>query len=190
MKNSENQKSTREYKVYIHHLKTWVEVTEEQYYAYYRDIWATRKRTQAHGQCMCPKSKTWMCDGDCLACEFRAAGDNLSLDYTVEDGEGNQKSWADDLQDDTLRSEYTRKVYDENAVTCSDEDLAHEIEDRAYVGTEAVSAADYKLGEAWVAITDFLVSAEKITADNAPNVAASINPSYISSSAGVTVAAG
>lgn len=101
MKNSENQKSTREYKVYIHRLKTWVEVTEEQYYAYYRDIWATRKRTQAHGQCMCPKSKTWMCDGDCLACEFRAAGDNLSLDYTIEDGEGNQKSWADDLQDDT-----------------------------------------------------------------------------------------
>ena len=101
MKTNENQKSTREYKVYIHRLKTWVEVTEEQYYAYYRDIWATRKRAQAHGQCMCPKSKTWMCDGDCLACEFRAAGDNLSLDYTVEDGEGNQKSWADDLRDDT-----------------------------------------------------------------------------------------
>ena len=101
MKTNENQKSTREYKVYIHRLKTWVEVTEEQYYAYYRDIWATRKRAQTHGQCMCPKSKTWMCDGDCLACEFRAAGDNLSLDYTVEDGEGNQKSWADDLPDDT-----------------------------------------------------------------------------------------
>lgn len=101
MKTNENQKSTREYKVYIHRLKTWVEVTEEQYYAYYRDIWATRKRAQAHGQCMCPKSKTWMCDGDCLACEFRAAGDNLSLDYTVEDGEGNQKSWADDLRDDS-----------------------------------------------------------------------------------------
>lgn len=100
MKTNENQKSTREYKVYIHRLKTWVEVTEEQYYAYYRDIWATRKRAQAHGQCMCPKSKTWMCDGDCLACEFRTAGDNLSLDYTVEDGEGNQKSWADDLPDD------------------------------------------------------------------------------------------
>lgn len=101
MKTNENQKSTREYKVYIHHLKTWVEVTEEQYYAYYRDIWSTRNHAQAHGQCMCSKSKTWMCDGDCLACEFHAAGDNLSLDYTIEDGEGNQKSWADDLQDDT-----------------------------------------------------------------------------------------
>lgn len=40
MKTSENQKSPREYKVYIHRLKTWVEVTEEQYYTYYRDIWA------------------------------------------------------------------------------------------------------------------------------------------------------
>lgn len=35
MKTSENQKSPREYKVYIHRLKTWVEVTEEQYYTYY-----------------------------------------------------------------------------------------------------------------------------------------------------------
>lgn len=106
MKANENQKSTREYKVYIHRLKTWVDVTEEQYYAYYRDIWATRKRAQAHGRCMCPKSKIWMCDGDCLVCEFRAAGDTLSLDYTVEDDEGNRKCWADDLQDDsqTIRS--------------------------------------------------------------------------------------
>lgn len=101
MKTNENQKSTREYKVYIHRLKTWVEVTEEQYYAYYRDIWATRSRAQAHGQCMCPKSKTWMCDGDCLVCEFRAAGDNLSLDYTIEFEEGGQVSWVDSLLDDT-----------------------------------------------------------------------------------------
>lgn len=101
MTTNENQKSTREYKIYIHSSKTWVVVTEEQYRAYYRDIWATRKRAQAHGQCMCPKSKTWMCNGDCLACEFHAAGDNLSLDYAVEDGEGNRKCWADNLQDDT-----------------------------------------------------------------------------------------
>lgn len=95
----------------------------------------------------------------------------------------------DDLQDDTLRSEYTRKIYDTNAVTCSDEDLAHEIEDRAYVGTEAMKAEGYKLGEAWVAITDFLVSAEKITADNAPNVPASIDPTFVSNAAGATIQA-
>lgn len=102
MKINDNPNTNREYKVYLHSTKEWIPVTEEVYRVYYRDIWATRKRAQAHGQCMCPKSKTWMCDGDCLVCEFRSAGDNLSLDYTVEDGEGNQKSWADDLQDDTL----------------------------------------------------------------------------------------
>lgn len=93
----------------------------------------------------------------------------------------------DDLQDDDLRAEYTRKVYDENAISCTDEDLAHEIEDRRYVGTERMSESDYVLGKSWVAITDFLVGAEKITADNAPNVAASINSEYISNTAGVEI---
>ena len=95
MKINDNQSTNLEYKVYLRSANEWVSVTEELYRTYYRDIWATRKRAQAHGQCMCPKSKTWMCDGDCLVCEFRSAGDNLSLDYTVEDGESNQKSWAD-----------------------------------------------------------------------------------------------
>lgn len=67
MKKKEIRKSTREYKVYIHSTKEWITVTEDVYRAYYRDIWATRNRAQSHGQCMCPKSKTWLCNGDCLA---------------------------------------------------------------------------------------------------------------------------
>lgn len=102
MKNEVNQQSTRIYKVYIHRLKTWVEVTKEQHDAYYRDIWATRKRAQSHGQCMCPKSKLWMCDGDCLACEFRAAGDRLSLDYTFENKKGKETSLLDTLASDDV----------------------------------------------------------------------------------------
>ena len=47
----------------------------------------------------------------------------------------------------------------------------------------------YVLGEAWVAITDFLVTAEKITEDNAPNVAASINPAYVSEATGTEIKA-
>ena len=93
----------------------------------------------------------------------------------------------DDVQDDDLRSEYTRKVYDENAISCSDSDLAHEIADRQYVGTEAMKQSDYVLGQAWVAITDFLVEAEKITAENAPNVAASINAEYVSKTVGTEI---
>lgn len=95
----------------------------------------------------------------------------------------------DELQDDELRSEYTRKVYDDNAISCTDEALAHEIEDRKYVGSEMMKQDGYVLGEAWVAITDFLVTAEKITEDNAPNVAASINPAYVSEAAGIEVKA-
>lgn len=93
----------------------------------------------------------------------------------------------DDLQDEEVRKEYTTKFYDENGVAFSESDLMHEIEDRAYVGTEYMSQDGYKLGEAWIAITDFLVSAQKITEDNAPNVAASINTEIISNATGMDI---
>lgn len=95
-----NLSQSNERKVYIRNTEQWVEVTEAQYRAYYRDIWATRKRAQGHHQCMCPRNKQWMCDGDCLVCPFHAAGDNLSLDYTITDKDGNEKSWLEDLPDD------------------------------------------------------------------------------------------
>lgn len=103
--NQDNPQLTRDYKVYLPRLKEWVEVTKEQYYGYYRDIWATCKRAQAHGQCMCPKSKLWQCDGDCLACQYRAVGDTLSLDYTYENESGEEFSMMDKLQDESVRIE-------------------------------------------------------------------------------------
>ena len=93
----------------------------------------------------------------------------------------------DDLQDEALRKEYTTKFYADNGVAFSESDLMHEIEDRAYVGRDYMSQDGYKLGEAWIAITDFLVRAEKITADNAPNVAASINTEIISDAIGMDI---
>ena len=93
----------------------------------------------------------------------------------------------DDLQDEELRKEYTTKFYADNGVAFSEADLMHEIEDRAYVGKDYMSQEGYKLGEAWIAITDFLVRAEKITADNAPNVAASINTEIISNATGMDI---
>ena len=76
-------------KIYIPTLNEWFEVTEEQYYGYYREIWATRKRAQYHGQCTCPKSKIWTCDGDCLVCPYRTVGNMTSLDYTYDNDENN-----------------------------------------------------------------------------------------------------
>ena len=99
MTNQENQSQPRIYKIYLPHEKQWVEVTQEQYHAYYRDIWAARKRAQKHRQCMCPKSKLWLCDGDCLVCRFHASGDSLSLDLTYENENGEERSLLDMLAD-------------------------------------------------------------------------------------------
>jgi hypothetical protein len=37
---------------------------------------------------MCPYRFIWKCDGDCVGCEYHAAGDTLSLDVPNPDGNG------------------------------------------------------------------------------------------------------
>ncbi len=93
----------------------------------------------------------------------------------------------DELQDEEVRYEYMKEFYALNGSTFSDYDVRMEIKDRAFVGTEYMSNPDYKIGEAWVAITDFLVGAEKITANNAKNVPASINNTIISNATGLNI---
>ena len=75
--------------------------TKTIYTNYYRDINAYRKRQQEHGRCVCPASKRYLCDMDCMTCPYVKAGDQLSLDNTVSDGEGNEKSWLDDMPDES-----------------------------------------------------------------------------------------
>ena len=84
MKNQANQSQEREYKVYIPSTHQLVPVTKEFYYEYYRPIWRTQKQAQKHGQCMCPKSKLWRCDGCCLECSYHAPGNVWSLEYEQE----------------------------------------------------------------------------------------------------------
>ena len=95
MQNKDNQSKL----IYLKATRQWVEVSEEYYRDHTRYHDALRKRQQSHGQCVCPKSKFWLCDGDCLTCEFRRAGDMLSLDYTVENEDGNACSPLDNLAD-------------------------------------------------------------------------------------------
>ena len=59
-------------------------ITEEQYRALYPDIWATQKREQYHGRCMCTKRYLWKCDGQCDLCEYHAP-DTTSLDEPLPD---------------------------------------------------------------------------------------------------------
>ena len=80
MQNKEEQKRY----IYLKAEKKWVEVSEEYYKEHIRFYDTFRKRQQSHGQCVCPKSKFWLCDGDCCNCEFQSVGDTLSLDYITE----------------------------------------------------------------------------------------------------------
>lgn len=97
MANNANQSKT--YRIYLKSTKEWVEVPEEFYReqtSYYDTF---RKKAQYHGQCICPKSKFWLCDGDCFNCEFRRAGDMLSLDYENENEDGDTYSPLDSVPD-------------------------------------------------------------------------------------------
>lgn len=38
---------------------------------------------------------------DCLTCPYAKAGDQLSLDNTVNDSDGNEKSWLNDVSDES-----------------------------------------------------------------------------------------
>ena len=93
------------YRIYLKQTREWVEVSEEIYREHTRFYDAFRKRHQAHGQCVCPKGKFWLCDGDCCNCEFRRAGDMLSLDYESENQDGDTCSLADQLSDSTPSAE-------------------------------------------------------------------------------------
>ena len=86
-------------KIYIRSTKQWVPVTEAVYHEYYRPIWRLQKEAQKNGQCMCPKSKLWLCNGDCALCEYRAAGNTTSLDAPIENADGEEFSLADTLAD-------------------------------------------------------------------------------------------
>ena len=89
----------KQYKIYIRSTKQWVHVTEEVYLKYYRPVWRLQKEAQKNGQCMCPKSRLWLCDGDCAMCEYHAAGNTASLDAPIENSDGEEFCLVDTLED-------------------------------------------------------------------------------------------
>ncbi len=100
MKNYNNQSQSKEYRIYLKDLHQWVPVSKTDFDNYYRNINTYRRRQQEHGRCVCPASKRYLCDMDCCTCHFHKGGDELSLDYTATDEDGNEKSWLEDLPDD------------------------------------------------------------------------------------------
>ncbi len=74
--------------IYDRKTKTKLPVSREVRDAYYGEAARIRMKEQAHGRCVCPQSKVWACDGDCLTCEYHRSGGLVSLDVPIsEDGE-------------------------------------------------------------------------------------------------------
>lgn len=93
MANNANQ--SKNYRIYIKSTNEWVEVPEEYYREHISYFDTFRKKEKYHGRCACPKSKFWLCDGDCSTCEFHCAGDMLSLNYDNENEDGDTCSPLD-----------------------------------------------------------------------------------------------
>lgn len=77
--------STQDKKFFIPVDGNPTEVREEVYRAYYRPIWRTRYHAQKDGECVCPKSQLWKCDGVCSGCRYNAAGRKVSLNTPICD---------------------------------------------------------------------------------------------------------
>ena len=85
MQNKDNQKT---YFIYVRSTSQKILVTKEQHDTFYKEADRIRHKEQDHGRCMCPYRFIWKCDGDCLDCEYHAAGDISSLDQPLSDGNG------------------------------------------------------------------------------------------------------
>lgn len=77
---------SKTYRIYDKNTKQWYEIPEDQYREYDRWRTALCKRMQYRGECFCPRSKWWLCDGNCLDCEFHS-NTTISLDDPLLDGE-------------------------------------------------------------------------------------------------------
>ena len=91
MKTNDNQSK----RIYDKITRTWYEVPEDQYREYDRNRTALRKRMQYRGECFCPRSKWWLCDGNCLDCEFRN-NTTVSLDDPLPGGDGTLADYVPD----------------------------------------------------------------------------------------------
>ena len=68
-------------KIFDKRTRTWREIEPKAYAEYMKYCTAFRKRQLHHGLCNCNRRMWWLCDTDCLNCEFQCEGDKtVSLD--------------------------------------------------------------------------------------------------------------
>ena len=85
MANKGNQTKLETRHIYIRSQRRWQEVPEKVYQEHIRFHDTYRHRMQNRGFCCCPRNKWWVCDADCLTCEYRNADVIASLDAPIDE---------------------------------------------------------------------------------------------------------
>lgn len=80
---NENTSKNNTRQIYIRSQRRWQEVPEDVYQEHIRFHDTYRHRMQDRGLCCCPRNKWWVCDADCLTCEYRNADVIASLDAPI-----------------------------------------------------------------------------------------------------------
>lgn len=83
MSKNANHSKTNTHRIYIRSQRRWQEVPEEAYKEHTRFHDTYRHKMQRRGLCYCPRNKWWVCDADCLTCEYRNANAIASLDSPI-----------------------------------------------------------------------------------------------------------
>ncbi|TCS77654.1 sigma-70 family RNA polymerase sigma factor [Pectinatus cerevisiiphilus] len=84
-------------RIYDKPSRTWNVVSKEVYRYFVNSNRTVRKKMQDQGQCVCTRQKWWLCDSDCLSCEFHRAGNCLSLNYEYQGIDGETPTLLDTL---------------------------------------------------------------------------------------------
>lgn len=82
-------------KIYNKESSTWVEVSPDEFKKYNRWCTALRKREQYWKRCSCKRNKWWLCDGNCLDCEF-CIKKEAYLDKPLPNGKGTLSDYISD----------------------------------------------------------------------------------------------
>ncbi len=72
-------------KIYYRQTKDWIEVSDEYYQFHNKERDLFRDKMRKRCECGCPNNKRWLCDMDCLSCEYQKSGKWQSLDEPLKE---------------------------------------------------------------------------------------------------------
>jgi len=75
----------KKFEIYDKASKTWIPVSEAVHKEYYKSVDAFRRKERRHEHCVCPSSKYWFCDCDCVMCKYFKGNESLDKPTDNED---------------------------------------------------------------------------------------------------------